>query len=393
MRWLSLTLITALGVLAFIDTLARTRPLVAPFPERSQLQFVDITLASVNSSEVCGAQWRGGKACRWVIFLEADDARVWELMLEPLLERQDHRYALLQPGDRLRLGQFQGRAYTLQRLAAKTKTPGLEATATLLSEPALYDWRYRWLVIQALWLMLDTLVIATVLYVLWKRRRTHTANQQLLFHAVVMTVVAGTLWSWRPQPLPEERVLIDTHVRFFAVGERLSCLAGWSRFSRCQPQRFLLDDQAQVWPLAYPASQPLTIARGAELKLGMYDGSVYRISYPETAADEPQKCGYRQNPLARRNDVIWLCEDDLRIIDRGRDPLGALQTQSAQRLAELKLFPPMPYRWTEQAYHDVRAWHNRLVSVALLGLGVVLVRFLLSQMVSSGNPKRSRVLR
>ncbi len=66
-------------------------------------------------------------------------------------------------------------------------------------------------------------------------------------------------------------------------------------------------------------------------------------------------------------------------------------TQSAQRLAELKLFPPMPYRWTEQAYHDVRAWHNRLVSVALLGLGVALVQFLLSQRVSSG--KRSKALR
>ncbi|MGA4640255.1 hypothetical protein ACQKC8_10840 [Stutzerimonas stutzeri] len=393
MRWLSLTLITALGILAFIDTLARTRPLLAPFPERSQLQFVDTTLASVNSSEVCGARWRGGKACRWVILLEADDARVWELMLEPLLERQDHRYALLQPGDRLRLGQFQGRAYTLQRLAAKTRTPGLEAPATLLSEAALYDWRYRWLVVQALWLMLDALVIAAVLYVLWKRRRTHTGNQHRLAHAIVLTVLTGTLWSWRPQPLPEERVLVDSHVRFLAVGERLNCAAGWSRPTRCQPQRFLLDDQAQAWPLAYPASQPLSIARGAELKLGMHDGRVYRISYVETAADEPQKCGYRQNPLARRNDVIWLCEDDLRIIDRGRDPLRAAQTQAAQRLVELKLLPPMPYRWTEQAYLEARAWHNSLLSVALLGLGALLVHLLMSLRVSSGNLKRPTVLR
>lgn len=388
MRWLSLTLITALGVLAFIDMLARTRPLLAPFPERSQLQFVDTTLASVNSSEICHEQRRGGKACRWVMLLEADDARVWELMLEPLLERQDYRYALLQPGDRLRLGQFQGRAYTLQRLAAKTKTPGLEATATVLSEAALYDWRYRWLVIQALWLMLDALVIAAFLYVLWKRRRTHTNNQYLLAHALVLTVLAGTLWSWRPQPLPEERVLVDSNVRFFAVGERLNCVAGLSRFMRCQPQRFLLDNQAQVWLLAYPASQPLSIARGAELRLGMYDGKVYRISYPETAADEPQRCGYRQNPLARRNDVIWLCEDDLKIIDRGRDPLRALQAQYAQ-----KLLPPLPYRWTEQAYLEVGAWHNRLFSFVLLGMGVLLVLFLLSQRVSSGGPKKSKVLR
>ncbi len=95
MRWLSLTLITALGVLGFIDMLARTGPLLAPFPERSQLQFVDTTLASMNSAEVCGAQRRGGKACRLVMLLQTDDAHVWELMLEPLLERQDHRYALL----------------------------------------------------------------------------------------------------------------------------------------------------------------------------------------------------------------------------------------------------------------------------------------------------------
>lgn len=125
----------------------------------------------------------------------------------------------------------------------------------------------------------------------------------------------------------------------------------------------------------------------------MHDGRVYRISYVETAADEPQKCGYRQNPLARRNDVIWLCEDDLRIIDRGRDPLRAAQTQAAQRLVELKLLPPMPYRWTEQAYLEARAWHNSLLSVALLGLGALLVHLLMSLRVSSGNLKRPTVLR
>ncbi len=288
----------------------------------------------------------------------------------------------------MRLGQFRGRVCTLQLLAAKTKTPGLEASATLLGEAALYDWRHRWLVIQTLWLMLDALVIAAVLYVFWKRRRTHTGNQYLLAHVLVLTVLAGTLWNWRPQPLPEERVLVDSHVRFFAVGERLNCVAGWGRLTRCQPQRFLLDDKAQVWPLAYPASQPLSVARGAELKLGMYDGRVYRISYSETPAEEPQKCGYRQNPLARRTDVIWLCGDGLRIIDHGRDPLAALRTHVVQGP-----LPPMPYRWTEQAYLEVRAWHNRLFSVVLLGMGVLLVHFLLSKRMSSGSPKRSKVLR
>lgn len=378
MRWRSLTLIAALGVLAFIDMLGRTTPFLTSFPGRGQLQFVDITLASVNSAEVCHP-YRGTETCYWVMRLEADDSRTWRLMLEPLHERQDHRYALLQPGDRLRLGQFEGRAYTLQRLYAKTSTPGLESTAPLLSEAELYEWRYRWFVIQALWLILDSLVIAAVLYVLWKRRRTHTASQLLLAHVLVLTVLAGTLWSWRPQPLPEERALVDSPVRFFAAGELLDCAGAWGRTTRCQPQRFLLDDQARVWPLAYPASWTLSIARGAKLDLGVYHGRVYRISYTKASADESQKCGYRQNPLARRTDVIWLCEDDLRIIDPDRDNLADLQAQFAQQLAELKFPPPMPYRWAEQAYLELRAQHNRLLLVVLLGLGVFLVQFLFSQ--------------
>ena len=65
MRWLFLTLIMALGVLAFVDLLGRTQPLMVAFPARGQLQFVDITLAGLNSAEVCRAQRRGGTACRW----------------------------------------------------------------------------------------------------------------------------------------------------------------------------------------------------------------------------------------------------------------------------------------------------------------------------------------
>lgn len=326
MRRLSLTLIAALGVVTFIDMLGRTTPFLTSFPGRGQLQFVDITLASVNSAQVCHP-YRGRKTCYWVMRLEADDSRTWRLMLEPLHERQDHRYALLQPGDRLRLGQFQGRAYTLQRLYAKTKMPGLESPATLLSEAELYDWRYRWLVIQALWLMLDSLVIAAVLYVLLKRRGTLTATQQLLANVLVLTVLGGALWSWRPQPLPDERALVNSPVRFFAAGELLDCAAGWGRSTRCRPQRFLLDDQARVWPLAYPASWTHSIARGAKLDLGVYHGRVYRISYTKASADESQKCGYRQNPLARRTDVIWLCDDDLRAIDPNRDHLADLQAE------------------------------------------------------------------
>ncbi len=384
MRWLSLTLIAALGVVTLIDMLGRATPFLTSFPGRGQLQFVDITLASVNSAEVC-RPYRGRETCYWVMRLEADDSRTWRLMLEPLHERQDHRYALLQAGDRLRLGQFQGRAYTLQRLYAKTNMPGLESTATLLSEAELYDWRYRWLLIQALWLILDSLVIAAVLYVLWKRRRTLTATQQLLAHVLVLTVLGGALWSWWPEPLPKERALVDSPVRFFAAGELLDCSAAWGRVTRCQPQRFLLDDQARVWPLAYPASWTLSIARGAQLDLGVYHGRVYRISYTKAPADESPKCGYRQNPLARRTDVIWLCDDDLRTIDPNRDHLADKHAEFAQQLTELKFPPPMPYGWAEQAYLDLRAQHNSFVSIVLLGLGVVLV---LSLFRRGSRPKR-----
>ena len=379
MRWLFLTLIMALGVLAFVDLLGRTQPLMVAFPARGQLQFVDITLAGLNSAEVCRAQRRGGTACRWVMSLEADDARSWQLMLEPLLDRQDHRYALLQPGDRLRLGLFQERVYALQRLAANATTPGLEATATLLSEATLYDWRYRWLAIQMLWLVLDVLVIAVSFYLLWRRQRLITFNQQLLAHVLVLTVLASMLWSWRPQPLPEERALVDLPVRFFAIGERLDCMAGWSRVTRCQPQRFLQDDQARIWPLAYSTSHSLSIDRGAELELGMHGDKVYRITYPMVDVGEPAKCVYRQNPMARRTQVIWICEDALEAIERGRQPLAALQEKAKQQIAELKRFPPMPYDWTEQAYLEARTWHNRLIFLVLLVLGIMFVLGLLLQ--------------
>lgn len=382
MRWLFFTLLIALGVLAFADLLGRTQPLVATFPERGQLQFVDVTLAKLVSAEVCRARRRGADECRWAMFLETEDARSWRLVLEPLLERQDHRYALLQQGDRLRLGLFQDRVYTLQRLTSAIRTPGLEANASLLSESELYDWRYRWLAIQILWLALDTLVIVVSVYLLWRRKRLNTLNQHLLAQVLVLMISASMLWSWRPQPLPEEYELVDLPVRFLAIGERLNCGAGWSRVMRCQPQRFLLDDQARVWPLAYPTSHSLSIERSAELALGIYGGKVYRISYPKV--DDPAKCGYRQNPMARRTQVIWICEDALEAIERDRQPQAALQEKADQQITELKRLPPMPYRWTEQAYLEARAWHNRFFFAVLLALATMLMLGLLLQRPTRG---------
>ena len=111
----------------------------------------------------------------------------------------------------------------------------------------------------------------------------------------------------------------------------------------------------------------------------MHGDKVYRITYPMVDVGEPAKCVYRQNPMARRTQVIWICEDALEAIERGRQPLAALQEKAKQQIAELKRFPPMPYDWTEQAYLEARTWHNRLIFLVLLVLGIMFVLGLLLQ--------------
>lgn len=354
MRWLLSTLFIALGIFAFVNASHRVGMLLAAeVPTPGQLTVTEIVLKDLQSTKFCREDRKGRRLCRWAMLLVAADDREWELKLDPLRARDDSRYSLLQEGDRLRLGLYRDRVYTLERLSAGLRVPGLEAREVLLDDRGLEQWRWQRVWGQLGWLVLEVLLFLLACYLLASLRGDSVPRCVLqLFFMVAVTLLSQGRFG--PAPLPEEGELREHSVRYLALGERLVCGASWHAITPCRPERFLLDEQGRSWPLAY---QPVvhSMKRGEEVVLGLYDDKVYRISLPPPPVEARTGCAYRQNPMARRTQVLWLCDEDLRPIRRGREPVG----ESLRELGEPQRFAPLAFRWSERAYFEERAERNR----------------------------------
>lgn len=152
MRLLILVLLGLTAALSIRDGIGRVVSLAASIPEQGQLVQEQVEVEGVDIEQFCSSLRRGRRTCSWEMVLHVEDGRTLRLFLKPLLQSEDERYALLQPGDKLRLGLFGDVAYTLARVSTKNPLPGLAPSVTLLGEAQLRKWRadivwrgYLWL--------------------------------------------------------------------------------------------------------------------------------------------------------------------------------------------------------------------------------------------------------
>lgn len=374
MRWLLSALLIALGIFAFVNAAHRVGFLLAAdVPQPGQLAVIEIVLKDLQSTEFCREDRKGRKRCRWAMLLKAEDDQEWELNLTPILACSDSRYALLQPGDRLQLGLYRDRVYTLERLSAVRRVPGLEDRAVLLDEFGLAQWRWQRVWVQLGWLVLEGLLFLLACYLMARLRGDFQSHGLLQFFFIV-TIAFLSTGRLGPASLPKEAELVDQSVRYLALGERLVCGESWRAITPCRPERFLLDEQGRIWPLAYRVPVH-SVQRGEEVLLGLHDAKVYRITLPPPAVEVRADCGYRQNPMARRTQVIWLCDDALQPIERGRSVLG----ETLKEWGEPTRVNPLEFRWSERVYVEERAEHNRrlmwMYAPLLLGVTLLLLGY------------------
>lgn len=371
MRLLVLVLLGFAVALSIRDGIGRVTSLVASIPERGQLvqQLVEVEGHDVRL--FCSSLRHGGKSCRWEMVLLVEDGRIIRLFLEPLLQSGDERYALLQPGDKLRLGLSGDIAYTLERLSAENPLPGLAPSVTLLGEAQLREWRADIVWRGYLWLAVDLVVLFFAFRTL---KRVHLAASGVLCLSCTVLLMVVSVWGWRPGPLPKEHELIDQPITAAAVGTRLSCRAARLGSRRhCEPQQFIADSDGKIWPIAYPGTSVLTPERGRDLLLGTRFDVVYRIKNAPNENSE-RNCSFRQHPLSRERKIVWMCDDDAaeRYL-RAREPVKAL----VDRLPGVSKLDPLPFEWTRNAYRQARAAHNDIMFFGmLLPLGAWLFWFL-----------------
>lgn len=381
--WIAFVLFSSL--LAGLDGLMRLVSLGRDFPSPGQLQQRQLTLQELSPKLQCPSPPRGrkgGKGCSWVISLAAQGGEVWRVFLPPLLEPGRSSYALLQAGDRLEVGLFQGKVYTLRRLAAAHPSSDLAQRLDILDEAQLQGWRGQWRWRQFGWLALDLGAIVLVGW-LFRRHRQSVMAGLLLMPLLSVLCLLLLPWSWRPAPLPAQQALQTQRVQFVAAGLRLECSSVWLLESLCEPQVLLFDRSMGVWPIAYLASTALVdgerIGKGEWLQLGVHNGKVYRIARDEPPEVEAvNNCGYRQNPLARRSQVIWICDDQLKVIDKGRNPLHSFLQEKDPRLLPRPRQDPLPYEWSLSAYQaEVRSHNELMLLTVLIPLGVAILISLL----------------
>src|SRR5690606_5681593 len=315
MRWLISTFLIALGIFALVNAGQRVGDLLFnPLPQPAQLQSTDTVLEQLQSVQYCKHQRRGGQICRWAIQLLTRDGASSGLHRLP----PDERYVLLQPGDRLRLGVYRNTIYPLERVAAQRPVNGLEQHAVLLDGPGFGQWRQAWTLQQLGWIALELSLFALACWTGF--RLPSTSSPRVLF---MMFCISSFSWlaygRSEPAPLPVETELSDISISHAAVVERLQCPLIWFAWKRCEPRMVILDAHGKTWPLAYEEVALRPAQRGDQLLLGTYAGSVYRVRHapPDDAAPG---CSYRQNPLSRRTQVTWSC-DDVRAVARARNPL------------------------------------------------------------------------
>lgn len=365
MRWLISTFLIALGIFALVNAGQRVGDLLFnPLPQPAQLQSTDTVLEQLQSVQYCKNQRRGGQICRWAIQLLTRDGASWELHHLPL----DERYVLLQPGDRLRLGVYRNTIYTLERVAAQRPVNGLEQHAVLLDGPGFGQWRQAWTLQQLGWIALELSLFALACWTGF--RLPSTSSPRVLF---MMFCISSFSWlaygRSEPAPLPVETELSDISISHAAVVERLQCPLIWFAWKRCEPRMVILDAHGKTWPLAYEEVALRPAQRGDQLLLGTYAGSVYRVRHapPDDAAPG---CSYRQNPLSRRTQVTWSC-DDVRAVARARNPLGEAQRQLAlSNEAFRHSLPLLSFGQSERAFREASVRHDRSLAAIFLGPGM-----------------------
>ncbi len=371
MRLLFLCALIALSSLALVDMSHRVGALLfKPLPEAEQLQVSEVGLRELRSMQYCTPQRRGGEICRWGIEVRTLDDRSLRLNLAPM----DDRYALLQSGDRLRIGVYRETIYTLERLTAGHSVVGLESRAVLLDETGFSQWRQRWQVQQIGWIVGELLIVSLVFLIGQRLPQLSLGGSVILI--LLLSIFGHVLWGKpKPSALPEQAELVNMPVGQFLLAERLVCPQHWAFEAKCEPQQVLVDESGKLWPLAYAEVMVLPAQRGDSLLLGIYAGKIYRITHAPREPGTPTDCAYQQNPMARRAQVIWMCDDDRRLLERSRNPLSSAQQQFdelAEKTRRTKVI--LDFSASEWAYREARRDYER--HWAMLFLAPLLITLL-----------------
>ncbi|GEM_PF-630960 len=354
MRLFFLLFLAFMAALAVLDGTGRISQLFDFLPDRGTLVHQDIRVKDVETGNYCVTLRRGERTCRSYMVIVTEQGSQLRLFLDPLLEKGDGRYALLQPGDQLRVGLHGDIAYTLARTSTEQPLPGLEASVTLQDEAQLRGWRRDVVRRASVWLFAD-IVVLWVAYGFVSRMR-FPLRAYLAYLLCTVLVIAISIWGQRPRPLPASHRLIDQPVTVGAFGERLACRPGWLKLSRrCEPQNFLTDMQGNIWPIAYPGALMLPLKRGQYVMLGVSNNVVYRIRNAAPSASK-QGCRFRDHPLSRERKVVWMCDDEAARIERARDPIRAMISRIGEMPSKVE---PLNFEWTRQAYAREKEQHNK----------------------------------
>jgi hypothetical protein len=353
MRLLALLFLAFLAALAVHDGLGRMTRLVSFVPDKGSLVQQEISVKDVETGRYCKVLRRGERLCQWHMVIVSERGRSLRMFLDPLLEKGDGRYALIQPGDSLQVGLKGDIAYTLARTSSQQPLPGLEPSVTLQDEAQLHRWRSGVVRRESLRLLADIAVL-WVAYGFVRRMRFPLRGYLLYFLCTVL-VIAISIWSQRPPPLPAAHQLIDQPVTVAALGERLHCRPGWLKPTRgCEPQSFVADMDGRIWPLAYPNALILPLKRGDSVVLGVRNELVYRIKKAVPKRNS-EGCRFRDHPLFEKRKVVWMCDDEAERIERARDPILAMISQIGKKLPRID---PQEFGWTEKAYAEAKQQHN-----------------------------------
>lgn len=387
MRLFFLLVLAFIAALAVLDGKGRIFQLFDFLPDRGALVRQDIRVKDVETGNYCATLRGGYRICQWYMVILTETGPTLRLFLDPLLEKGDGRYALLQPGDQLRVGLHGDIAYTLVRTSTEQPLPGLEARVSLQDEAQLRGWR-RGVVRQAGGGLLADVVVLCVAYGFVRRMR-FPLRAYLAYLLCTVLVMAISIWVERPRSLPASHQLFDQPVTVGAIGERLACRPGWLKLSRrCEPQNFLTDMQGNIWPIAYPGALMLPLKRGEYVILGVSNNMVYRIKNGVPPASK-QGCRFRDHPTSRERKVVWMCDDEAARIERGRDPIRTMISRIGEMPSRID---PLRFEWTQEAHTDAQKRHKRRL---FMGLYMPLLAWLFIALTylhggRDNDPERSR---
>lgn len=340
MRAVILGLAVFIGAMSFIDLVARLDEVTDHVPLSRELRYHDIALQALEPFEECPSAGRY-KRCRWQIKLTASNGRSWPVYVPATVEIGGANVGSIRPGDRVRIGVYDGQVFTIARLDASQAESAADNQKVVVDEIALERWSDGRLAEHGGWLVFDLLCLLAAVYLYHSEKRRHP----LLLPATLAIGLTSVIWCLLldddAASIPTQAGLWKEQVQYAASVSALRCERRWPAVRQCDLSNYLLDTTGGAWLLAAPLA-PKTIEPLAWIEVGHVRRHVFQI---RSIREAPANCGYRQDPRYRMTMVRWLCDREIQALSREpkrRPPVDELSAklEMARARAEQRTVAP-----------------------------------------------------